>query len=451
MFGGRKLFEKLKRKHLTGKRREKLREEWKERRQGTAYARGDRSKKGNLNLRFVFVNRKLRLRINTGRGNYVYAGVHRRVQRGRAERDRWVSFLESLIVGESTGEYLPYSVELKRRNGKVYALVSFSDPIPEVSVTRKEGVIGIDINANPFHIAWAEVKEDGNLAGFGRISLHEFFGKNRGAREALSWRVAHEVVALAREKGRAIAVEDIRKLSKGRRGDGRRKLRKRLQRFIYRGILRKIEVLARRAGIEVARVNPAFTSVIGQLKYAPRYRLDKDVAGAFVVGRRGMGYREEIPENYLKLLSGEDFLSYSLHRLSERKSELRRELEGESNRWKGNAVRAELRKVNADMKLVRKELKELFNSLRESSGSDPAARQRASGGNKPVRGLPGRRKSWRVLRAVLVFPLLGKFFARDFSPLKPALVSGIWERAARRPAPAPGAGATAYLTNVQFP
>ena len=53
IFGSRKLFEKLKKKHLTGKRREKLKEEWKEKRQGTAYSRGDKSKKGNLNLRFV--------------------------------------------------------------------------------------------------------------------------------------------------------------------------------------------------------------------------------------------------------------------------------------------------------------------------------------------------------------------------------------------------------------
>ncbi len=59
IFGSRKLFEKLSKKHLTGKKREKLKKEWKKKRQGTAYSRGDKAKKGNLNLRFIFINGKL--------------------------------------------------------------------------------------------------------------------------------------------------------------------------------------------------------------------------------------------------------------------------------------------------------------------------------------------------------------------------------------------------------
>ena len=51
VFGGRKLFEQLKRGHLSGKPRERLRRAWKERRQGLLYSRGDSAKKGNANLR----------------------------------------------------------------------------------------------------------------------------------------------------------------------------------------------------------------------------------------------------------------------------------------------------------------------------------------------------------------------------------------------------------------
>jgi predicted transposase len=51
VFGGRKLFERLKRRHLSGKARERLRRAWKERRQGLLYSRGDATKKGNANLR----------------------------------------------------------------------------------------------------------------------------------------------------------------------------------------------------------------------------------------------------------------------------------------------------------------------------------------------------------------------------------------------------------------
>jgi hypothetical protein len=59
-----------------------------------------------------------------------------------------------------------------------------------------------------------------------------------------------------------------------------------------------------------------------------------------------------------------------------------------------------------------------------------------------VRGLlRERRKSWRVLRAVLTFPLLGRSFVRDFSPLRAVLFSGAWERVVEGLVPVPGAGA----------
>ena len=78
---------------------------------------------------------------------------------------------------------------------------------------------------------------------------------------------------------------------------------------------------------------------------------------------------------------------------------------------------------------------------KESSESNPAARDQVSGGNKPVRGLlKKRQKSWQVLRAAFTFPLLGKSCARNFSPLRRVLVLRDWERVVRRLVPVPGAG-----------
>ena len=51
-------------------------------------------------------------------------------------------------------------------------------------------------------------------------------------------------------------------------------------------------------GVEVIEVNPAYTSVIGMLKYAPQLSTDKDVASAYVIGRRALGYKEDMPESY---------------------------------------------------------------------------------------------------------------------------------------------------------
>jgi predicted transposase len=42
IFGSRKVFEQLSRNHLTGKRKEKLKAKWREKRQGNLYSRGER-------------------------------------------------------------------------------------------------------------------------------------------------------------------------------------------------------------------------------------------------------------------------------------------------------------------------------------------------------------------------------------------------------------------------
>jgi IS605 OrfB family transposase len=191
-------------------------------------------------------------------------------------------------------------------------------------------VIGIDVNARPFHLAIAEVSPDGNLQSYKSIYLsHLLKYKSRNRKEYEEWLVAHEIVRFAKEKERAIAIEDIQKLPKGKRGDGKAKLRKILQFFSYRRILKKIESLAIGEGIEVVKVNPAFTSIIGMMKYCPQYFIDKDIAGAYVIGRKALGFKEEIPENYKKLLKSQIYIQYALWRLGKMEEELKNKLKEE--------------------------------------------------------------------------------------------------------------------------
>jgi len=52
VFGGKTLFEKLCKNHLQGKQRRRLKQEWKERRQGTLISIGSKADKGNRLTRF---------------------------------------------------------------------------------------------------------------------------------------------------------------------------------------------------------------------------------------------------------------------------------------------------------------------------------------------------------------------------------------------------------------
>ena len=81
------------------------------------------------------------------------------------------------------------------------------------------------------------------------------------------------------------------------------------------------------------------------LKYAPQLSIDKDVAGAYVIGRRALGFREDTPENYEELLKDKAYLEFALERYEEREEELRELLEKETNEYKRNAIKSELKNV----------------------------------------------------------------------------------------------------------
>jgi len=433
VFGSREIFEQLKKKHLTGKSREKLRQKWEERRYGILYSRGDKSLQGNLNLRLVNLNNQLHLRINLGNGEYVWARVIRSAKR---KTDKWLDFISSIEHAEKTEDWFPYTVRLKLRDGKIYAQFSREEKLPEVTITKDNGVIGIDINAYPFHLAIVHTAKDGNLEKYDRISLDNLLEGSSEKREYLSWQVAHQVVEIAKRERKAIVVENLEKLPKGKRGDGLPKLRQKLQKWIYKALLQKIEIVAKRNGIQVIKVNPAYTSIIGKLKYAPLYNMDKDTAGAYVIARRGLGFKERLPKNYKELLEDTEFISYTIAKIEDKIANLKQEIREEKNEYKRNRLKSVLWKT-------RKKLDLLLRYLRESGESELAAQQTVNRQMERVRGgAQALQKSWQVLSVALALSCLESL--RDFSPLKRVILLRDWVGAAKPNGlvPLPGQGTT---------
>jgi hypothetical protein len=188
--------------------------------------------------------------------------------------------------------------------------------------------------------------------------------------------------------------------------------------------LQKLKRVARLKGVEVIEINPAYTSVIGMLKYAPQLSIDKDIAGAYVIGRRALGFKEDVPENYEKLLKDEEYLEFALKSYEEREKELKELLEKETNQYKRTALESEAKIVEKARKLL--------TNLVQSLQSEPSGCEGADGRNSEQgRGSKASSSAWRVLRVALLFPILGKVLSRDLSPLKPVLVEGVWDRVRR--------------------
>ncbi len=208
------------------------------------------------------------------------------------------------------------------------------------------------------------------------------------------------------------------------RGDGKAKLRKILHHWNAKKFLQKLKRVAMLKGVEVVEVNPAYTSIIRMLKYAPQLNIDKDIAGAYVIGRRALGFKEDMPENYERLLRDKAYLEFALKRYEEREKELRELIEKETNEYKRNALESELRNVE----YAKNVLVNLLQSLQSESSSCEGAN-----GRNPEQGETKKvsQAAWQVLRVALLFPILGRVLPRDLSPLKPVLVEGVWDRVRR--------------------
>jgi len=176
------------------------------------------------------------------------------------------------------------------------------------------------------------------------------------------------------------------------RGNGKAELRKRLHHWNAKKFLQKLKRVAMLKGVEVIEVNPAYTSVIGMLKYAPQLHIDKDVAGAYVIGRKALGYKEDMPENYEKLLKDKAYLEFALEKYEKREKELTELIEKESNEYKRNALKSELKNVEY--------AKKLLTNLLQSLQGEPSGCEGANGRNPELassEGSPPLPYSWKGL------------------------------------------------------
>jgi IS605 OrfB family transposase len=413
VFGGREVFEQLKRKHLSGKAFLALKRKWREKRQGLLYSRGDATKKGNANLRLEPKDGAPWLRVNLGKDGYVWALV-------QTSHPQLKTLLQRVYTSQ------PYNVTLHLREGKVYAHFSWSEEVPSPVHTKANGVLGVDVNADPYHLALAVVSPDGNLRRYLTISLEEVDRvPNKGAKEIILWRIAHQVVAVAEEHGVAIATERLKHLRKSRRGDGSsRAFRHKQHRFAYQSLLEKIHSLARKRGVEVLEVSPQDTSTIGMLKYAPQFSLSKDVAAALVIGRRALGFEDKLPRGYEFLLKEESFLIEVRGFYEFKMAQLQRKHKEENNPYLKRRFSRELKRTKRAL--------DYLSSLRGSPGSQKGVTK----GRNPSGANP-----WRALRVGLFLPLLGREVPRDLSPLKPILhFHGSWEGWKAGLGPYPGEG-----------
>jgi IS605 OrfB family transposase len=192
------------------------------------------------------------------------------------------------------GQAISYRFRFDEKGLRIFASTSFQPP---PVITRKEfGVIGVDINVD--HLALVEVDRYGNFLKEQIIPLVTY-GKTANQIKAAIGDACAQAVNSAEQAKKPLVVEnlDFRKKKSALKESSSPKNSRMLSSFAYNTITTNLKSRALRFGVELRTINPAFTSLIGRIKFAKRYGLSLHHAAALCIARRYQGFSEQPPES----------------------------------------------------------------------------------------------------------------------------------------------------------
>jgi IS605 OrfB family transposase len=306
IFGGKENFYKRLKGKITN-------EEWKDLRSNQLYARGDKSKKGNLNIRLVYDDHTNQWYVEIANPLEQQKGKHApRLRFPVSVPEKYEEEIIDLIMGEPVGvnakgkpiiEYQPYTVEIKRKNGGYYVYLIYEEEVYGRELTydepiQAERIAGMDINID--RIAVSIVSKQGNFLQSKVFYCHELEYVRANKRNNIVGETVRDVYDwLLQENVGAVVIENIQLRQ---RHDTDKRFNRLTHHFKKKKLTDTIIRRGMRLGFRIKKVNPAYTSVIGRFKYRKKYGLSVHESAALVIGRRGLGYQERLPKELIHII-----------------------------------------------------------------------------------------------------------------------------------------------------
>ena len=209
-----------------------------------------------------------RIRLEGVRFRYGQAEVARALARGVA--------LTWLLFRDETGRW--------------HSHVTLEEPPAELVTDLRAACLGLDLNVD--HVAAVVSDHMGNPVARATFPFPEA-GTPEGRARAMVGDAVAGLVALALEWQAGLAAEDLDFARKkaALKVFGKAHAR-RLSGWAYGRFRDRLGAACARQGVDLHLINPAFTSVIGGIKYARGRAMSRHHAGALVIARRAQGFGE---------------------------------------------------------------------------------------------------------------------------------------------------------------
>jgi len=290
-FGGKQMFGK---QHHLAENRYKSHEKWyhdfvKKRDAGVYYLGSGEETCGNQLLQLHITGNRFQMILLKDKP-FRDAGSHKLADKQLVVNNIQFGYMqEELAAAIQKGQ--PVSYRISRKGRKWYLTAMFSMETT-VQTRKSEGVYGVDYNNGFFEVA--ETNGSGNLVCAEHVVLRYHGTGNRAAseiKEKLS-----KFVRQAATSGKDIVIEELdftRKKAKTLPGH-KKKYNDMIHKFDYSRYLFWMENLCLKYGVALRKINPAYTSQIGEVKYAYRRKLTIHRAAALVIARRGQGFVDRL-------------------------------------------------------------------------------------------------------------------------------------------------------------
>jgi len=179
-----------------------------------------------------------------------------------------------------------------KRELRYYAHVSYETPEPITRYRFKDGAIGLDFNYN--FIILANIDKEGHFLSYQQIPFRNLHSYRKGRRDDYASFKLDKVIQYCLNKGKGLIIED---LSFDQSFSYNKKRNRKVTQF-KTSMLPRLERKCARHGIAVRKVHPAYTSLIGALKYSWSLNFSDHVLASYVIARKGVGFMEDLPACY---------------------------------------------------------------------------------------------------------------------------------------------------------
>ena len=190
------------------------------------------------------------------------------------DKDRRIAITYRFIKHAITGDYdVHISFETTRYQ-------------PAKITCNTHGAIGVDMNVD--HLAVCNIDAAGNLLHAFNLP-YELKGMTSEQRASVLGDVVKALTDYAQAEKKNIVIEDLdfSKLKSNLKAGIGKPYNEMISSFAYKQMRTLIQSRCFDKGLSLITVDPAYTSVIGKIKYYPRFRLTSHQAASMVIARRG--------------------------------------------------------------------------------------------------------------------------------------------------------------------